>query len=584
MFRFNKAVIFLIVAIASFASACSPSQSVAPLAATDTPIASAIIPTDTATPLPDPSDSVPQVAQSLPTASPTDEPTPTFTPTIEPSVTPTSTPSPTVTATPTATPPAMLGGCAEIWQPGYYKLANDIKSPPGRDCFYIQSHNVVFDCDNHTIEGNTLNVKDSQYQFYAFWVRKFNFPLLETPTNIEIKNCKVKHHRAGIFVSDGNNIYLHHNDLSNNSDDTNKDRFGIFLGKTEGGGIRLGNVKGGIVEHNVTNNEAIGIDVRDSERIIVRNNTAEKNSAWGISFTNTSNSEISNNTTRDNVRYCAWGNGTVAPGCDAGGVILQDGSSHNVVKNNNVSGQNGNGIFIKAHAQRCGDDNLIQDNKVIDALWNAIEFSFCKDNKVVGNEIRGSYDAVWFGFSTNTEIRNNVISDMRNHGIISYNSRGSIVTSNQIFNSREGVYFYWDTWDQKAFFFLTPSPDRYASRDNLIASNIIQGNSAAGIRLLDSIYNRIENNLLAHNGRDFRIEGKTEGNVIITPTPAPTPTPLPTATPTLTLTPTLTATRMLTLTLTTTPTLTATLLPTKPITATATPVFTRSLTPSPPRP
>jgi parallel beta-helix repeat protein len=268
------------------------------------------------------------------------------------------------------------------------------------------------------------------------------------------------------------------------------------------------------VENNVTNNQAIGIDARDSERIIIRNNLATNNSAWGISLLNTSHSEASNNTLRDNVRYCTWGNGTVGPGCDAGGIVLQDGASHNVVKNNIVSGQNGNGIFIKAHGLRCGDDNRIENNKITDAMYNAIEFSFCKDNKVIGNEITGSYDAVWFGFSVNTEVRNNVIRNMTNHGIISYNSRGSIVSGNQISNSREGIFFYWDTWDPKQFYFLPPSPDRYASRNNVIANNTLRDNTVAGIRLSNSIQNRVLNNTFANNARDIWLEGNTEGSVV----------------------------------------------------------------------
>lgn len=490
-----KFMLILVVGLVLLTYACSTAQSVAPF----TPTAIAAAPANV--PAPNPSADAHENPAS---PTPTNEPTPT--PAEEPTATPTSTITPTPTMTPTPVPPVMLRSCAEIWQPGYYKLASNIKTP-NYNCFLIQTNDVVFDCDNHSIQG-------TNYSGYAFWVKKFGFPLLKTPTNIEIKNCRVSNHRIALLVEAGNNLYIHHNDFSNNRDDTDPRRFGIFLGMTEGGGIRLNNVQGARVENNIANNQAIGIDVRDSERIVIRQNLTERNSAWGISLVNTSYSEVSSNTTRDNVRYCAWGNGIVGPGCDAGGIFLQDGSSHNVIKDNLVSGQNGNGIFIKAHGLRCGDDNLIQNNKIIDALYNAIEFSFCKDNKVIGNEITGSYDAIFFGFSVNTVIRNNVIRNMRNHGIISYNSRDSVVADNRIFDSREGIYFYWDIWDQKQFYFLPPSPDNYASRGNWIINNVLHNNSVAGIHLSNSIQNRVENNSFSNNGKNIWVQGRTDGNII----------------------------------------------------------------------
>ncbi len=476
-------------------------------------------------------------------ATPTEEPAATG----EPTVTPTSTLTPTPTITPTPLPVTMLTSCAEIWQPGYYKLANDVKTLHDV-CFYVQSHNVVIDCDNHSIEGDNRRIEGKKYSGDGFLVQKFGFPVLAAPTNVEIKNCKVSHHRNGIYVGAGSNIYIHHNDLSNNFDDTNPQRSGIFLGDTEGGGIHLNSVDGARVENNTANNQAIGIDIRNSNHIIVRNNVTDRNSAWGISLFNTSNSEVSNNTARDNVRYCTWGdNQSFGRGCDAGGILLQDGSSHNVIRDNVVTGENGNGIFIKAHGYRCGDDNLIENNKIIDAIYNAVEFSFCKDNKVIGNEMSGSFDAVFFGFATNTEVRGNKINNMRNHGIISWNSRNSIVAENQIANSREGVYFYADTWDRKQYSFLPPSPDNYASRDNVISNNLLRQNAQAAIHLSNSIQNRVENNTFSYNERDIWLEGASDGNVIPMLTPTPTATPAPTQTPTATptapaLTPTATPT------------------------------------------
>ncbi|MBI3913558.1 MAG: right-handed parallel beta-helix repeat-containing protein, partial [Chloroflexi bacterium] len=179
-----------------------------------------------------------------------------------------------------------------------------------------------------------------------------------------------------------------------------------------------------------------------------------------------------------------------------------------------VTGDNGNGIFIKAHAQRCGSGNIIQNNKILNAVYNAIEFSFCKDNQVIGNELVGSYDAIFFGFTTGTVVRNNTIRDMRNHGIISFNSRGSIIEGNQVVNAREGIYLYWATWNPKEFFFLTPTPDQYAVRDNTIVNNTLTENTVAGIRLTHVIQSRVANNVFANNAKNLSVEGKSDGTII----------------------------------------------------------------------
>ena len=375
------------------------------------------------------------------------------------------------------------------------------------DCMIVKSSDVVVNCDNHSIEG-------LDYNGFGFRIHEYGFPLLQTPNNVEIRNCKVFKSWGGVIADSGTNLWIHDNDFSNNRDDTDLRRYGIFLGLTEGGGIRLDNVQGARIERNITSNAAIGIDVRNSKSIVVHNNTAANNSAWGVNLLNTQQSEVSGNTLRDNVRYCTWGSGVVDRGCDAGGIILQDGASQNVISDNAISGQNGGGIFIKAHGTRCGDDNLIQNNKISDALYNGIELGFCKGNKIVGNEITGSFDGVWFSFATNTEVRNNTISKMRNHGINSFNSRGSIIAGNQVINTREGILFSWGTYDPKELYFLAASPDQYASRDNTISNNTLRDNVVAGIHLMSSTNNQVTNNTFANNAKTVWVEGKNDGNVV----------------------------------------------------------------------
>jgi parallel beta-helix repeat protein len=333
---------------------------------------------------------------------------------------------------------------------------------------------------------------------------------LQTPANVEVRNCHVSRFVYGIYVEAGDHLVIHNNDSSNNYDDTDPaTRFGKFLGMTEGGGIRLNNTTASQVLNNTTLHQAIGIDVRYSSGVSVRGNTASDNSAWGINFLRTQNSDATSNTTVDNVRKCTWGAGTVGYGCDAGGIVIQDGANGITVANNTLTGRNGNGVFIKAHALPCGSNNSILGNTINSVLYNAVELSFCTGNKVNNNQIHGGLDGVWLGFAHDNEIRNNTITGMSNHGIISLNSRSNTISGNQIISSNEGMYFYTEDYDRSAYAWL-PAGD-YRSFGNCLCGNTLQSNTVA-VHLMDSTNNQVTNNTYRDNGRTFLVQGNSDGN------------------------------------------------------------------------
>jgi parallel beta-helix repeat protein len=400
-----------------------------------------------------------------------------------------------------------IAGCGSITAPGLYRLATSLSSQ--WDCISIYSDNVILDCQGYSLNGRDFNG-------YGVVVHQIGNVLSQRAAqNIEIRNCKSSKHKYGIFIDAANNLYIHDNTLSDNFRDTDERNFGQFLGLTEGGGMRVGSTTNALIENNRTDNNAIGIDVRTGSGITVRDNTANGNTAWGVHFYNVQYSEISENSAADNLRYCTWGNGTVGPGCDAGGIMLQAGSSKNVVRDNKITGGNGNGIFIKAHGTPCGDSNVIQGNTITGALYNAIELSFCQDNKIVGNHISNSLDGIWLGFAMKNEINGgNELRDLGNHGIISWNSRQNNVSSNTIVNSREALYFYSSDYDRQQFFFVQGEPSDHVSTENCLCDNTLLNNAVAAIHLNNSIKNQITDNRLTNNGTNFVMEGNTAGNII----------------------------------------------------------------------
>ncbi len=363
---------------------------------------------------------------------------------------------------------------------------------------------MTLDCQGLSITGGAFNG-------YGIAVRTVGL-IPQRTQNVEIRGCNVSGFRYGIYVEGSTGVYIHDNNASNNFTDVDGRRYGAFLGMSEGGGIRLNNSINGRVDHNTTTNNAIGIDIRGSSGIHVRNNQSSNNTAWGINLWQTGSSEVAGNTTNGNIRYCTWGAGVVGPGCDAGGIIMQYGSSGNIVTNNSVGGGNGNGIFIKAHAMPCGNNNTIANNNISGALYNSIEIGFCTGTQIVGNTITGGLDGIWMGFTVNATIKNNTIQNQSNHGIISNHSHDNLIASNTFINDNEALYLYWEPVDPGAFSWIDVS--QYRSYNNNITGNNISNNSSAAVHLKNSQTNQITGNTLNNNRRNYWLEGDTSGNNI----------------------------------------------------------------------
>ena len=423
-------------------------------------------------------------------------PTGTATPTL---VTPTA----TRTVTPTPDPRKFIAECTTIDAPGLYQLSSDITSATAGACIRIRSSQVTLDCAQHRIQGTA-------YNGMGIAIQKFGLLNDQMPSDVLVSNCRISKFKYGIYAESGRKLVIRGNHSSDNYDDTDRGtRYGAFLGMTEGGGIRLNYTSDSSILNNTTLHQAIGIDIRNSSNVRVYENISSDNSAWGINLIRTQNSVISNNITADNVRQCTWGAGDIGLGCDAGGIVLQDGSSNNLVQYNEVKGKNGNGIFIKAHAYPCGNDNSIIGNTVTGALYNSIELGFCTGNKINNNTFQDGLDAIWLGFAHNTEIKNNTILNMKNHGIISSNSHSNVISGNKIVNSNVGIYFFSEGYDRTFFSWLPPGD--YRSHDNCLCSNIFQANTTA-IHLKDSTNNQVTNNDFRGNVRGILLQGNTKDN------------------------------------------------------------------------
>lgn len=400
-----------------------------------------------------------------------------------------------------------IDSCRDITAPGSYQLVTDLK--PFWHCLTIAASYVTLDCDGKSIQGR-------DFVGSGIVVERFGPNSAISPENITIRNCRISRHQYGIFVEGARNVHIVHNDLSHNFDDTGGTYSGPWMGTMEGGGLRMNQTQDSVIEDNISNYGSNGIDIRDSQRAIVRNNTTTLNTGFGILLSNTNHSQVVGNRVIDNTRWCSITDGEfkgfIVQGCDTAGILLQDGASSNVVANNIIQGQNGDGIFIRAHGgMRCGDGNEVVNNQISGALWNSVEAGFCTGLKVAGNQIAGSKIGVWVSFMDKVQILNNTFAGMEQYGVAIKNSHHAVITGNTFRDSPEGVYFFWDPNNTVV---LHKPFDTYTSYGNTVTGNSFYAMRVAAIHLKDSTRNRVAQNVFDHVTAVYWNEGNTAGNVL----------------------------------------------------------------------
>lgn len=395
-----------------------------------------------------------------------------------------------------------VSSCSPITSPGTYILTADLKA--GWDCINIRASNVTLDCDGKRIEGEN-------YLGKGILVERYGENGNIRPQHVEIKNCRIAQFQYGIVVENGSDIYIHDNDLSGNWDDTRGSYHGAWLGIVDGGGLRMNESEASVIEGNVAHAGANGIDLRDSHHIVIRNNVTASNSAYGILLTNTSDSVIEGNTVNDNVRWCTFPGEqgeVVVPGCDSAGIMLQDGSSRNIVRENSLQGQNGDGIFMRNHTGRCGDDNVILNNRIVGAVWNGLEAGFCDGVKIIGNEFAQSKFGVWISYMDRIVLQSNRFNGIEQSAVVIKNSHHALIKNNWFNESGEGLLLVTDQRDAQSGWTLRHPFAYYRSYANVVSDNSFFHITTNAIRLQDSNANQIGTNSFLNVPTPLMIQGE----------------------------------------------------------------------------
>jgi parallel beta-helix repeat protein len=397
--------------------------------------------------------------------------------------------------------------CQGIVTPGNYQVAIDLQS--NGDCLVVTSSDVTIDCSDHLLKGQS-------HEGAGILVKNSGGGHSDGPQNVHIHHCKISGYHYAIAVESGSSIQIDHNDLSRNYDDTNRSYFGSWLGLVDGGGLRFDRVQDGVVEENIANDQAIGIDIRGSRRIRVFGNTTSTNSAFCILFVDTSGGEIANNLVEGNLRWCIFkapDQDLVVPGCDSAGIMLEDGSGHNMVHDNTISGQNGNGIFLRNSDAHPGNGNQILNNTVDGAIWNGLEIGFCEDVLVAGNTFAHSKFGAWVSYVQNAALRGNSFSNIEIVGAVVRNTHKAVIQENHFESLPVALRVIGDESDKQFGWTLKDPFDDYRSYENLIVKNSFSKASSIGIHLANSTGNHLLGNVFSETATHYVMDGNSINNI-----------------------------------------------------------------------
>jgi parallel beta-helix repeat protein len=351
----------------------------------------------------------------------------------------------------------------------------------------------------------------------------------------------------GIELVDAANVAIEHNTITNNYyngvllDDSSGTTITNNTITNNGDGVYLYSSSGTTITNNtITNNNYDGVDLDDSSGATIANNTITNN-GLGVDLVVSSGATIANNTITNNgdgVDLVVSSGATIANNTitnNGDGVDLYS-SSGTTITNNTIT-NNGVGVGLFESSGVAMRDNEFGSNgvRIVGYEPNHYQHSIQPSNTVNGEplvyvrnqedvhveqpagqvilanttnatvenvDVSDTSTGLQLGFTDNTTIANNTITNNNDDGVDLYDSSGTTITNNTITNNDyNGVRLY-------------------RSSGTTITNNTITNNNGDGGVVLDaSSGTTITNNTITNNGDGvdlYRSSGTTITNNTIT--------------------------------------------------------------------
>jgi parallel beta-helix repeat protein len=318
---------------------------------------------------------------------------------------------------------------------------------------------------------------------------------------VVIRNLVVRGYAWAIVAIDCDELLVEDCDLSHNgrSDGTFLDINRVDEGA--GGGVRLVRCRASRVARVRASHQDTGIDAVSCRGLVVADCDLSFDSAWGVRLHGSCDCRLLRNRAH-HVNRCG------GSGCDAAGILLTCGSHRNLVAGNDLR-WSGDGFFLGNQFSPPSDDNLVVGNDGSYSPNNAFEATFSRGNVFRRNRACWSNFGFWLGFSTDTVLEANLITDNRFDGVHWEHGARGVLRDNLIArNGRDGVAFTLDPANRDF-------PDRCVSLGHELTGNRFVANGRAAVFLLHTTGTRLTGNryqaqptpvLLAGDSRDNDIQ------------------------------------------------------------------------------
>ena len=271
--------------------------------------------------------------------------------------------------------------------------------------------------------------------------------------------------------------YIIGNTITNNTMDSNS--MGIWL--------HNGADYNTIVDSDINNNTSTGIDISDSNNILISKSNIAGNADFGIQVSNSRNTRIVKNTLSSN----------------NGGISIQGNCRENDIRGNDIlsSLNNLDGIAVGSLDDAFTPSSITIASNKITSSYNGIKLCKVRNSAVSDNVLNGNAGhGLWLVEDPNIVIENNVIQSNNEHGIYVEDSNNFTIRENEIFdNGDDGIH-------------LENSSVEDSNDVSIIATNKIYGNMSDGIDIENSICNIMRNIVTGNSERGIRLN--SSGNTI----------------------------------------------------------------------
>jgi len=303
---------------------------------------------------------------------------------------------------------------------------------------YSLTSNITSDADGIVVERDNIVVDGAGYTVQGTGADLSKGIDLSATSNVTMRNIEIRAFYFGVYGYLSPDISIIGNNITENAiciyfyDCLRCNITGNNVMSTVCG-IYLygGSDYAGISENNITNNE--GINLQDcSGCSIVENRIA--NTTYGIGLSRCSYNSIVENKIDSSTTSIYLGgssnNGIYGNDVTDGekGITIIYSSDNNSISGNNITANTDYGIF----AQSSSNNNILRNNIAANSYQGIMLWVGTSVNRIIGNNISGSFHGVYLGGSSNNSISENDVTENAVGIFLITGSQNNSITGNHI--------------------------------------------------------------------------------------------------------------------------------------------------------